>query len=80
MGLTQPAAQGMVILSGREQAKGMYRKLVLRQDKLIGALLVGNTSGEGMMRKMIIEGKPTSATELKSKFLTGLTIEEIAVS
>jgi NAD(P)H-nitrite reductase large subunit len=80
LGLTQPAAQGMVVLSGREQAKGMYRKLVLRQDKLIGALLVGNTSGEGMMRKMIIEGKPTSATELKSKFLTGLTIEEIAVS
>lgn len=80
LGLTQPAAQGMVVLSGREQTKGMYRKLVLRQDKLIGALLVGNTSGEGMMRKMIIEGKPTSATELKSKFLTGLTIEEIAVS
>ncbi|MGH7236165.1 MAG: hypothetical protein ACREIO_07260, partial [Nitrospiraceae bacterium] len=62
--------------TGRDQAKGIYRKLVLRQDKLIGALLVGNTSGEGMMRKQIVEGKTTSGSELKSKFLTGLVIEE----
>jgi len=76
LGLTGPASDGALVLVGLDQAKGIYRKLMLRQDKLVGALLVGNTSGEGMMRKWILEGKPTSSTELKSKFLTGLVIEE----
>ncbi|TLY39480.1 MAG: hypothetical protein E6K58_13405, partial [Nitrospirae bacterium] len=76
LGVTLPTADGTIVMTGRDQAKGIYRKLVLRQDKLIGALLVGNTSGEGMMRKQIVEGKATSGSELKSKFLTGLVIEE----
>lgn len=80
LGLTQLSSPGTVILNGRDQAKGIYRKLVLRQDKLVGAILVGNTSGEGMMRKMIVEGKPTSTNEVKSKFLTGLVIEETLCS
>lgn len=79
LGLSNPVGRDLGILSGRDQAKGIYRKLVLRQDRLVGALLVGNTSGEGMMRKMILDGKPTSATELKSKFLTGLVIDEQTV-
>lgn len=80
LGLTQLSSPGTVVLCGRDQAKGTYRKLVLRQGKLIGAILVGNTSGEGMMRKMIVEGKSTSTTEVKSKFLTGLVIEETLCS
>ena len=80
LGLTQLSSPGIIILSGRDQAKGIYRKLVLRQDKLVGTILAGNTAGEGMMRRMIIEGKPTTATEVKSKFLTGLVIEETLCS
>lgn len=76
LGLTRPGSDGTLVLAGLDQAKGIYRKLLLQQDKLIGALLVGNTSGEGMMRKWILEGKPTTSAELKSKFLTGLVIEE----
>lgn len=76
LGLTGPASDGVLVLVGLDQAKGIYRKLMLRQDKLVGALLVGNTSGEGMMRKWILEGKATNRDELKSKFLTGLVIEE----
>ncbi|MGH7209734.1 MAG: NAD(P)/FAD-dependent oxidoreductase [Nitrospiraceae bacterium] len=76
LGVTLPTSEGTIIMTGCDQAKGIYRKLVLRQDRLIGALLVGNTSGEGMMRKQIVEGKATSVTELKSRFLTGLVIEE----
>ncbi|WP_447973159.1 NAD(P)/FAD-dependent oxidoreductase [Nitrospira sp. Kam-Ns4a] len=78
LGLTQPATGGAVVLTGRDPAKGIYRRLVVRQDKLVGALLVGNTAGEGIMRKSIVEGKPLSVTDVKSKFLTGLTIEERA--
>ena len=80
LGLTQLSSPGTVVLIGRDQTKGIYRKLVLRQDKLVGAILVSNTSGEGMMRRMIIEGKPTGTTEVKSKFLTGLVIEETLCS
>lgn len=76
LGMTQATGGGLVILKGLDQAKGIYRKLTLRDDKLVGALLVGNTSGEGMMKKMILEAKPTSITEVKSKFLTGLILEE----
>lgn len=76
LGLTRPTSDGTLVLSGLDQAKGIYRKLLLQQDKLVGALLVGNTSGEGMMRKWILEGKATSRDEVKSKFLTGLVIEE----
>ncbi|OLD09896.1 MAG: hypothetical protein AUJ09_00125, partial [Firmicutes bacterium 13_1_40CM_3_65_11] len=65
LGVTLPTADGTIVMTGRDQAKGIYRKLVLRQDKLIGALLVGNTSGEGMMRKQIVEGRTTSVSELK---------------
>ena len=80
LGLTQLSAPGTVVLIGRDQDKGIYRKLVLCQDKLVGAILVGNTSGEGLMRRMIVEGKPTGPTEVKSKFLTGVVIEEILYS
>lgn len=76
LGLTRPTAPGIVVLAGRDRAKGIYRKLALREKKLVGALLVGNTSGEGMMRKFLVEGRPTSVDEIKSKFLTGLVIEE----
>ncbi len=78
LGLTQPAADGAVVLTGRDPAKGIYRRLVVRRDRLVSALLVGNTAGEGMMRKVIIEGKPLTVTDAKAKFLTGLTIEERA--
>jgi NAD(P)H-nitrite reductase large subunit len=76
LGLTQATGSGLVILKGVDQAKGIYRKLTLRDEKLVGALLVGNTSGEGMMKKMILEAKPTLIAEVKSKFLTGLVLEE----
>jgi NAD(P)H-nitrite reductase large subunit len=76
LGMTQATGSGFVMLKGVDQAKGIYRKLTLRDDTLVGALLVGNTSGEGMMKKMILEAKPTSITEVKSKFLTGLILEE----
>ncbi len=80
LGVTQPLAKGTVVLTGRDDSKGLYRKLILRQDKLIGTLLVGNVSGEGMMRKAIIDGKPMTVDEAKSKFLTGLILEEGVVS
>lgn len=76
MGLTQTGAKAVKVLTGRNEEKGLYRKLVLRQDKLVGALLVGNVSGEGMMKKLILEGRPLTIADAKSKFLTGMVIEE----
>lgn len=76
LGLTQTGAKALTVLRGRNDEKGLYRKLVLREEKLIGALLVGNVSGEGMMKKFVLEGRRLSIEEAKSKFLTGMVIEE----
>lgn len=75
-GLTQPGAKAHAVLTGRNEEKGLYRKLVLRQGRLAGALLVGNVSGEGMMKKFILDGRLLPIEEAKSKFLTGMVIEE----
>ncbi len=77
LGVTQATGESFVTLKGLDRGKGIYRRLTLRGDKLVGALLVGDTSGEGMMKKMILERKPTSLAEIKSKFLTGLGLEEM---
>ncbi len=76
LGLTQTGAKALTVLRGRNDEKGLYRKLVLREEKLVGALLVGNVSGEGMMKKFILEGRRLTSEEAKSKFLTGMVIEE----
>ena len=80
MGLVQPSGKDTLILTGRDDAKRLYRKLTLREDKLVGAILVGNVSGEGMMKKFLIEGRTLTVAEAKSKFLTGLVIEETATA
>jgi len=77
LGITQPTSGGHLVLIGRDQAKSVYRKLVLQEGRLVGALLVGNTSGEGMMRKIILDGRAVSPDELKSKFLPGLGVTEV---
>jgi nitrite reductase (NADH) large subunit len=79
LGLTQPRP-GTTLVIGRDAAKGIYRKLVLKQGRLIGALLVGNTSGEGMMRKTMLDGAPLNPGDAKSRFLTGLVLEETTVA
>lgn len=77
LGLTQTETKALTVLIGRNDEKGLYRKLLLREEKLVGALLVGNVSGEGMMRKFILEGRPLAVADAKSKFLTGMVIEEM---
>ena len=79
LGLTQ-GIPGSMVLIGRDAAKRIYRKLIVKQERLIGALLVGNTSGEGMIRKTMLDGAATSVADAKSRFLTGLVLEEQAVA
>jgi NAD(P)H-nitrite reductase large subunit len=79
LGLTQPPA-GSTVVIGRDATKEIYRKLAVKQDRLIGALLVGNTSGEGMMRKTMLDGTAVTAGDAKSRFLTGLMLEERTVA
>ncbi len=79
LGLAQ-GVSGSTVVIGRDSAKGIYRKLALKQDRLIGALLVGNTSGEGMMRKTMLDGAAITLADVKSRFLTGLVLEERAIA
>ena len=40
--------------------RGVYRKLVVREGRLVGAILLGDLSGEGAIRELIVSGKPVS--------------------
>ncbi len=67
----------VTILVGENSEKGIYRKIVLKEGKIIGALFLGNNSGVGMIQHFIREKKTVDLLEVKSTFLTGLLIEEI---
>jgi len=43
-----------------DQGRGVYRKLVVRQGRLVGAILLGDLSGEGEIRELIATGEPIS--------------------
>ncbi len=40
--------------------RGVYRKLVVREGRLVGAILLGDLSGEGAIRELIVSGEPVS--------------------
>lgn len=64
------------IFIGENGEKGMYRKIVLKEGKIVGALFLGNVTGGGMIRHYIRERKAMTPLEVKSTFLTGLVIGE----
>lgn len=64
------------IFIGENWEKGIYRKIVMKEGKIIGAFFLGNVTGEGMIRHYIRERTCMNPTEIKSTFLTGLVIGE----
>jgi nitrite reductase (NADH) large subunit len=45
----------------KEEAKGIYRKLVLKDQVIIGAILLGNLQGSEEIQKAIKSGKEISS-------------------
>ena len=40
---------------------GLYRRLALRDSKLVGAILLGDTSGERALKRLIASGRDLTA-------------------
>jgi NAD(P)H-nitrite reductase large subunit len=59
----QPDDDEIVAMNTRA---GIYRKLVLRDDKLVGAILLGDTALGGRLRELIATGAPVPAELLES--------------
>ena len=52
-----------------DPAGGVYRKLVLREDRLVGAVLVGDTADGSWYFKLLREGRPL--TDIRDRLMFG---------
>ena len=58
MGSTMPRDENDEIVVYREPARGVYKKLVLRGDTLVGAILLGEADTAGVLMQMYAMGTP----------------------
>jgi nitrite reductase (NADH) large subunit len=58
MGVLEPELESDQVVQIVEERKNAYRKLVLREDRLVGAMLVGNTAATGALVQLFDRGDP----------------------
>ncbi len=63
------AAQGREVLTLRDARRGVYKRLVLEQDRLVGALLVGDVQDAPWYLDLLQVGRPV--TDLRSTLIFG---------
>ncbi len=65
LGLTIPPVEGYQILSHYHPEKGVYRKIVLKEDTVVGAILMGEIEKAGVLTALI--GQKIPVGKLKEK-------------
>jgi NAD(P)H-nitrite reductase large subunit len=60
MGTVNPEGEGYESLSKKDAAKGTYRKCVIKDGKLVGAIIIGEKTGVSSLVNMIKEGMDVS--------------------
>lgn len=68
MGLSIPTGPGYEEITGQYPTKGVYKKLVLKEGKLVGAMLLGDISEGKVAQALIAQGRDLSA--VKDRLLT----------
>jgi nitrite reductase (NADH) large subunit len=58
MGCKMPELEGDEVLQVLEERRNSYRKLIVRDGRLVGAMLVGNTAATGSLVQMFDRGDP----------------------
>jgi nitrite reductase (NADH) large subunit len=58
MGILEPELEGDQVVQIMEERKSAYRKLVVRDGRLVGAQLVGNTAAAGALVQLFDRGDP----------------------
>ena len=66
MGLTEPALDSDEVIQVVEDRKSTYRKLIVRDGKLVGSLLVGDTEAAASLVQMFDTGEPLPANRLEA--------------
>lgn len=61
MGATTPARPEDEVVVYREPSRGVYKKMLVRDDKLIGAILLGETDTAGVLTQMFMLETPVPA-------------------
>jgi nitrite reductase (NADH) large subunit len=64
MGLTEPEHEHDEVLQIIEERKGVYRKLIVRENRLVGAMLVGNADCAAILAQMYERGDPLPENRL----------------
>ncbi|MFA5163997.1 MAG: FAD-dependent oxidoreductase [Candidatus Omnitrophota bacterium] len=60
MGTVNPEGEGYESLSRKDAAKGTYRKCVIKDGRLVGAIIIGEKTGVSSLVNMIKEGMDVS--------------------
>ncbi|HEU4328131.1 MAG TPA: nitrite reductase large subunit NirB [Roseiflexaceae bacterium] len=58
MGLTEPREPGDEVVQFSEPKRGVYKKLIIRDDRLVGAILLGDTGKAGYLMQAYDRGAP----------------------
>jgi nitrite reductase (NADH) large subunit len=66
MGCLEPEVEGDEVLQIVEERRDRYRKLVVRDGRLIGAMLVGNTDAAGTLVQLFDRGDPLPEDPLEA--------------
>ena len=61
MGETKPALPDDEVVIYREPSRGVYKKLIVRDNKLVGAILLGETDTAGVLMQMFMTGAALSS-------------------
>ena len=61
MGETKPALPDDEVVLYREPSRGVYKKLIVRESKLVGAILLGETDTAGVLMQMFMGGTAVSS-------------------
>jgi nitrite reductase (NADH) large subunit len=69
MGEVNAAGPDCEVVSHLDPGKGVYKKLVLRDNQLVGAILLGETDPTGKLQRLFKNGEPLSESSVE--LLTG---------
>ncbi len=69
MGETKPALPEDEVVVYREPSRGVYKKLIVRENKLAGAILLGETDTAGVLMQMFLGG--TAVSQRRADLLFG---------
>jgi nitrite reductase (NADH) large subunit len=61
MGETRPASPADEVIVYREPKRGVYKKLIIRDEKLAGAILLGEIDTASLLMQHFLSGTPVSA-------------------